>query len=77
LLRQSVALDPSAFFVYIELGNVSLKRGGREEALRAYSEALRLAPPDPELRQQIQEQIRRVASKPLDRVRELRDPFLE
>jgi len=77
LLRQSVALDPSAFFVFVDLGNVSLKKGAREGALRAYSEALRRSPPDAELRRQIQEQIRRVTSEPLDRIGELRDPFLE
>jgi hypothetical protein len=40
LLRQSVSLDPSAFFAFIDLGNVCVKRGAREDALQAYSGAL-------------------------------------
>jgi tetratricopeptide (TPR) repeat protein len=77
LLRQSLALDPSAFFAHIELGNLLLKRGAREDAARAYSEALQHAPNDAVLRQSIEDQIKRVSSKPLDRVPELRNPFLE
>jgi len=37
-LRQSVRLDPRGFFVDIELGNLYLKRGSRENALQAYSD---------------------------------------
>ena len=77
MLRQSVSLDPSAFFVSIDLGNVCMKRGSREDALQAYSDALQHAPNDPELRRSIEEQIRKVSSVPLDQVPELRDPFLE
>jgi hypothetical protein len=77
LLQQSVGLDPSAFFVFIELGNVALKRGSRENALQAYSGALQHAPNDPELRRSIEEQIKRVSSEPLDKIPELRNPFLE
>jgi Dolichyl-phosphate-mannose-protein mannosyltransferase len=77
LLRHSVALDPTAFFVHIELGNVFLKQGRRDDALRAYSDALRYAPIDPVLRQPILAQIQRVSSGPSDRIETLRDPFLE
>jgi len=77
LLRQSIRLDPSPFFVYIELGNLLLKRGAREDALKAYSEALNRVPGDPGTSQAIEEQIQRVSSEPLERVPELRDPFLE
>ena len=77
LLRQAVSLDASAFFAFIELGNVCVKRGSRENALQAYSEALQHAPNDPELRRLIEEQIKNVSSEPLDQVPELRDPFLE
>ncbi|MFY9529330.1 MAG: phospholipid carrier-dependent glycosyltransferase [Candidatus Acidiferrales bacterium] len=77
LLRQSLAFDPSPFFVHIELGNVCLKRGSRDCALQAYSAAFQRAPNDPELRRSIEEQIKRVSSEPLDQVPELRDPFLE
>jgi tetratricopeptide (TPR) repeat protein len=77
LLRQSIALDPSAFFAHMELGNLLLKRGAREDPLRVYSEALRHAPNDPVLRRPIEEQIKRVSSEPLDHIPVLRNPFLE
>ena len=77
LLRQSVNLDPSAFFAFIELGNVCMKRGARENAVQAYSGALQHSPNDPELRRSMEEQIRRVSSEPLNQVPELRNPFLE
>ena len=62
LLRQSVRLDPNEFFANIVLGSVCLKRDSRENALRAYSDALQHAPNDPELVRSIQEQIRRASS---------------
>jgi tetratricopeptide (TPR) repeat protein len=77
LLRQSLALDPSAFFAQIELGNLLLRRGAREDASKAYSEALLHAPNDSVFRHSIEEQIKRVSFEPLDRVPELRNPFLE
>ena len=77
LLRQSVALDPSAFFVHIELGNVYLKQGARKNALRAYSDALHYAPGEAVLRQPLQAQIQRISSQPASQIEPLRDPFLE
>lgn len=77
LLRQSVRMDPSEFFADIELGNLCLKRGSREDALQAYSDALQHTPSDSELRRSIEEQIKRVSSEPLGQVPELRDPFME
>ncbi|MGH9664768.1 MAG: tetratricopeptide repeat protein, partial [Bryobacteraceae bacterium] len=77
LLQASVALDPSAFFVHIELANVYLMQGQRDRALKAYSDALRYAPADAALRQPIQAQIQRISSAPPDRIGPLRDPFLE
>jgi tetratricopeptide (TPR) repeat protein len=77
LLRESIRLDPSPFFAYIDLGNLLLKRGAREDALRTYSEALKRVPGNPEISRAIEEQITRVSSEPLDRIPELRDPFLE
>jgi tetratricopeptide (TPR) repeat protein len=77
LLQESVALDPSAFFVHIELANVYLAYGRRADALRAYSDALEHAPNDPKLRQPIQAQIQRMSSGPSGRIDPLRDPFLE
>jgi len=77
LLRRSAALDPSAYFVYVDLGNLCLKRGSRECALDAYEAALEHADADPSFQALIAEEIRRVSSEPLDQVPELRDPFLE
>ena len=77
LLRQSAEIDPSAFFVNIELGNVRLRRGSREEALYAYTAALEHAPNDRVLRDSIQEQIQRVSTKPLDEIPPLRNPSAE
>jgi Dolichyl-phosphate-mannose-protein mannosyltransferase len=77
LLKRSAALDPTAFFVNIELGNLCLKRGSREDALRAYTTALQFAPNDPTLRHSIEEQIARVASQPLQQISTLRNPQLE
>jgi len=77
LLRQSVTLDPTAFFVYIELGNLYLKQGSRENALQAYSDALHYVPADPMLRQPIQAQIERISAQPPTDIEPLRDPFLE
>jgi hypothetical protein len=77
LFRQTVALDPKVFFADIEIGNLCMKRGSREDALRAYSAALEHAPNDRALRQSIQDQIERVSVEPLDRIGALRDPGME
>jgi tetratricopeptide (TPR) repeat protein len=74
---RSVELDPSAFFVHIQLGNLYLRRGSREESLRAYSEALKYAPEELELRSVLQNQIQRVSREALSGISPLRDPFME
>ena len=76
-LQMSVDMDPAAFFAHIELANLMLKRGARDEALREYSQALRYAPADPQIRQSIEAQIQRVSSEPPGTVRPLRNPVLE
>lgn len=77
LLGESAKLDPTAFFVNIELGNVYLRQSRSDYALRAYSEALRYAPNDLEFRRPIEAQIQRISSQPSGRLEPLRDPFLE
>ncbi len=77
VFHQSVQMDPSAFFVHIELGNLLLKRGAREEALQAYSDALKYSPDDPTIRQPIEEQIRRFSYTAEEKIPPLRNPFLE
>ena len=77
LLNESVQADPSAFFVYTELGNLALRRGAREEALRAYTNALNHAPEERSVRQPIEQQLRRVSTEDLSGISPLRNPQLE
>jgi tetratricopeptide (TPR) repeat protein len=77
MLRHSVELDPTAYFVHIQLGNLYLKRGSREQCMRAYSEALHYAPEEPELRSALQNQIQRVSRDDLAGVIPVRDPLME
>jgi len=75
--QHSVDMDPSAFFVHIELANLLLKRGARAEALREYTQALQNVPDDPHLRQPIEAQIQRFTNPPSGDIPPLRNPFLE
>jgi len=75
--RCSVELDPTAYFVHIQLGNLYLKRGSREQSVQAYSTALKYAPNEPQLRSALQNQIQRVSRDPLAGVTPLRDPYME
>jgi tetratricopeptide (TPR) repeat protein len=78
LLRQSLSFDPSAFFVDIELGNLYLKRGERDQALQAFSAALKYAPSnDAEMHHLIADEIQRISTQPVDKVPDLRNPLLE
>lgn len=63
--------------VHIQLGNLYLKSRSREKCVRAYSEALRYAPEDPEIRSALQNQIQRVSREDLAEVNPLRDPHME
>jgi tetratricopeptide (TPR) repeat protein len=75
--RQSEKLDASVYFVHIELGNLLLKRGEREEALREYSEALKDAPEDTLIRKPIEEQIKRMTQQADGKIPPLRNPYME
>jgi hypothetical protein len=75
--RRSVELDPTAYFVHIELGNIYLKRRSRDECVRSYTEALKYAPEDPTIRAALQNQIELVARQTLAGVNPLRDPHME
>jgi len=77
IVVRSVELDPTAYFVYIQLGNLYLKRGDQERALRAYSDALKFAGNDSHFHSQIQEQIQRVSAENLANIAPLRDPYME
>jgi hypothetical protein len=75
--RKSAEMDPTGFFVHIELANLLLRRGAYDEALREYSQALKFAPADRAIRQPIEEQIQRVTNQPSAKIPPLRNPFLE
>jgi len=78
MFRQSAELDANAFFVNIELGNVRLRLGSRDQALNAYAAALQHAPNDLKLRRSIQHQIQLVSTvSSLDQAPTLHDPSLE
>jgi tetratricopeptide (TPR) repeat protein len=77
MLKQAIALDPTPFFVHLQLGNVYLRRGLREDALRAYSDASRYASYDLEQKHLIDERIKRVSSEPLSQIPDLRNPTME
>ena len=70
-------LDPTAYFVHIELGNIYLKRRSRDECVRSYTEALKYAPEEPEIRAVLQNQIQLVSREALAEVSPLRDPHME
>ena len=70
-------LDPTAYFVHIQLGNLYLKRGFREQCVQAYSDALKYGPQEPEIRSALQNQIQRASHEPLAGISPLRDPFME
>jgi tetratricopeptide (TPR) repeat protein len=77
MFQQSADLDPNAFFVHIELGNLLLKRGAREAALQAYTNALKYCPEDRLIRRPIEGQIARIASNPPGEIPPIRNPGLE
>jgi tetratricopeptide (TPR) repeat protein len=77
MLSRSVALDPAAFFVALELGNQYLKIGNREEALRAYRIARENAPASDDIGALLARQIERVQTEPLEQIHPLRNPALE
>ena len=75
--RKSVQLDPTAYFVHIQLANLYLKHGSREECVRAYAEALKYAPENKALRAALSKQIERATHEDLAAVQPLRDPAME
>ena len=73
----SVELDHTAYFVQIQLANLYLRRGARDECIRSYAEALKYAPQEPKVRSAIQTQLDRVSREPLAKIPPLRDPAME
>jgi hypothetical protein len=77
LLAHSALLDPTAYPTWISLGNVRAKRGDREEAIRAFSEARKWVDPGDPLRREIETHISRLRSRPLQQVESLTNPWAE
>ena len=77
MLERSVALDPQAFFVALELGNQYLKTGDREAALRAYGTAHANAPVADDICELLARQIERLETEPLEQIPPLRNPGIE
>jgi len=77
MLSRSVALDPTAFFAALELGNLYLKSGNREESLKAYRIAADNAPKADGIGEIILRQIERVETEPLSEIEPLRNPEAE
>jgi hypothetical protein len=75
--RQAAQLDPTAYFVNIDLGNVCLLRGKREESLEAYRLALDNVRDDLVMQGYLKEQIRRVSVEDLRNIPPVRDPTQE
>ncbi len=75
--QRSVDLDPSTFFVHIELANLLLKRGASERAFAEYSQALLHAPAGSEIQKPIERQIRLFSRLPANEIPILRNPGLE
>lgn len=77
MLEKSVALDPKAFFVALELGNQYLKIGNREEALRAYRIASANVPGSDDTGGLLARQIERLETEPVEQIEPLRNPGVE
>lgn len=77
MLSRSLALDPKAFFVALELGNQYLRIGNRDDALQAYRLAQENAPASDDIRELLARQIERVQTAPLAQIQLLRNPGLE
>ena len=77
MMTGSAALDPTTFFVWLELGNQYLKIGNREEALRTYQKAKETSPASSDISELLERQIERVQTEPLEQIQPLRNPGLE
>ena len=78
LLRQSVDFDPSGFWDFIELGNIYLSRGSREQAFDAFTAARDHSPIDTVFRRDLNKYLRFFnSSVPTSQIPAFRDPGLE
>jgi cytochrome c-type biogenesis protein CcmH/NrfG len=77
LLARSLEERPKVYYRWIELGNILMERGKREEAVRAYQNARLYAPEGDEIIVPLNQQIQRVSQEDLKSLPPLRNPDLE
>lgn len=77
LLTRSLEASPKVYYRWIEMGNIRLQRGKRDDAVRAYVNARTNAPAGDEIIPLITRQIQRVSQEDLKSVAPLRNPVLE
>ncbi len=77
LLSRSLDANPKIYYRWIEMGNIRLQRGKRDDAVRAYESARTNAPAGDEIIPLLTRQIQRVSQEDLKSVAPLRNPVLE
>ena len=77
LLSKSLEASPKVYYRWIELGNILIQRGNRDQAIRAYENARTYAPAGDEIVGLLTQQIQRVTQQDLKSVAPLRNPVLE
>jgi hypothetical protein len=77
MLAESARLNPAAYFVSLELGNVLARLGEREAAIEAYEVAHRHAPPADPIGGLLADRIKRLRTKDAVGLPPLRNPDLE
>ena len=77
LMARSLEVNPRVYYRWIELGNILIQRGKRDEAVRAYTNARTYAPAGDEIVALLTQQIQRVSQDDLKSVSPLRNPVLE
>jgi hypothetical protein len=76
-LNWSLEAKPKVYFRWIELGNILIQGGKREEAVHAYQNARLYAPEGDQIIVPLSQQIQRVSQEDLKSLPPLRNPDLE
>ncbi len=77
MLSEAESIDPRAFFVSMELGNLYLGRHDRDAALKHYQTALDNMPAKDEIYDLVARQIELLNTVPVENIRPVRNPGLE
>ena len=77
LMARSLDVNPKVYYRWIEMGNILIQRGKRDEAVRAYENARTNAPAGDEIVALLAQQIQRVSQQDPKSVAPLRNPVLE